>query len=144
MPRRHAAAETWHLYQHPRLGTRIAYPDRFTRDPSHDDPDGARFTSSDDAFFLVYGMPNRAGHDLAGLLNFALGSMGPGRRITYRAQGRSWFVLSGFQDDQILYERHLLSPDRSIAHAFVMVYPAALRRPYDPIVTRMSRSFGAA
>lgn len=137
-----AAAEAWLWYRHPRFGTRIQYPERFAPDAEYTDPDAARFVSADQASFLIYGMFNRAGHDLAGLQHFALSSLGPARNITYRASGRDWFVLSGFQDDQILYERHRLSHSGRMAHAVVIIYPAVLRRPYDRIVTRMSHSFG--
>lgn len=140
---RPALAESWRRYRDPYIGTRIDYPDRFRPDPAHAQANGARFVSGDGAAFLVHGRRNLEGNGLDELRALALDSLAPSNRITYRAQGRNWFVLSGYQDSQVLYEKHVLSAAGRFVHTFVMTYPEALHGGYDAIVTRMSRSFGA-
>jgi hypothetical protein len=66
-----------------------------------------------------------------------------GERISYRDRGANWFVISGTKGGNEFYERYLLSHGGKIVNGFVMTYPARLRTAYDPIVTRMSRSFRA-
>ena len=139
---RPARAESWRRYRDPYVGTRIDYPDRFRPDPTHEQANGARFVSGDGATFLVHGRLNAGGRSLAELQSLVLESLGPEERVTYRAQGRNWFVLSGFEGAQILYEKHVLSGGGRFVHTFVLTYPEAQRRAYDAIVTRMSRSFG--
>lgn len=140
---RPARAEAWRRYRDPYVGTRIDYPDRFRPDPSHEQANGARFVSGDGAAFLVHGRLNAEGRSLAELQSLALESLGPDDRVTYRAQGRSWFVISGFEGGQILYEKHVLSGGGRFVHIFVITYPESQRRAYDVLVTRMSRSFGS-
>ena len=69
-------------------------------------------------------------------------NMEAGEVITYQAQGKDWFVISGTKGaDGIFYERHLLSHGKELTEGFVMSYPARLKQKYDPIVARMSKSF---
>jgi hypothetical protein len=49
--------------------------------------------------------------------------------------------MSGTNGNTLFYERHLLSHGGQTTDGFVMTYPAALKAKYDPIVSRMSRSF---
>ncbi len=66
----------------------------------------------------------------------------PGSTITYETRGKNWFVISGNRGDKIFYERHLLSHGQQMEEDFVMFYPAARKETYDPIVARMTKSFG--
>jgi hypothetical protein len=53
----------------------------------------------------------------------------------------NWFVVAGTRGDLISYEQ--FSPGGKIVNGFVIQYPARLRKDYDAIVLRMSRSFRA-
>lgn len=69
------------------------------------------------------------------------------RDITYQAEGKSWFVLSGFYqpesggDQLIFYTKVLLSPDRERFSAFEISYDAAEKARYDAIVEHIENSF---
>jgi hypothetical protein len=104
---------------------------------------GRAFTSSDTAIFTVYGSHNSLEHDLKGLEEFIREDRDPGERITYEQRGASWFVIAGTRGGLIFYERYQLSHGGKIVNGFVIQYPARLRKDYDAIVTRMSRSFRA-
>jgi hypothetical protein len=67
----------------------------------------------------------------------------PNERITYRAGGKNWLVLSGTRGDRIFYKRHLFSHANHVINAFEISYPAGLASGYDPIVARMSKSLRA-
>lgn len=61
--------------------------------------------------------------------------------LTYRPRGRSWFVLSGYRDDNIYYEKVMFSCGGNVVNVFGMSYPVAERSHYDPIVERIEDEF---
>jgi hypothetical protein len=69
------------------------------------------------------------------------------RSITYRAEGNSWFVLSGFYEAEtggeplIFYTKVLLSADRQTFSAFEISYDADQKELYDSVVSRIEDSF---
>jgi hypothetical protein len=138
-----AFAQGWRTYRNPRFGTTIEYPDRFRPGRPPENGAGLGFTSADGASFSVYGSHNSLDHDLAKLEAFVRDNMNAGERITYDARGKNWFVLAGLVGDKTFYDRHLLSHGSKIVNGFQVLYPTRLKAPYDPIVTRMSKSFRA-
>ena len=67
--------------------------------------------------------------------------------VTYRAEGQSWFVLSGYYADDedlgeplIFYTKFMFSADRTRVSAFEISYPLSERRRFDSIVTRLEKS----
>ena len=61
--------------------------------------------------------------------------------ITYESSRDEFLVLSGYRDEDIFYTRVAVSRDRRIACILDVTYPRALKRQFDGIITRMSRSF---
>jgi hypothetical protein len=68
------------------------------------------------------------------------------RNITYQAGGNSWFVLSGYYDNEnggeplIFYTKVLMSADHQTFSAFEISYPRSEKRRFDPIVERIENS----
>lgn len=60
-------------------------------------------------------------------------------KITYRARGRNWFVLSGYTGADILYRKTYVGEGAS-NHLYIK-YPARKKNEYDGIVRRISSSF---
>ncbi len=60
-------------------------------------------------------------------------------RITYRAKGDNWFVLSGYKGSQILYRKTYLEGE-AINHLSVQ-YPLKYAEKYADIVKQISLSF---
>jgi hypothetical protein len=138
-----ASAQDWRRYSNPRFGTTIEYPGTFRPDRPPENGGGQGFTAADGAVFSVWGSHNVLEHDLKGLERFIREEATPGKRITYDARGTNWFVIAGVHNDNTFYERYLISHSGRIVNGFTMQYPSRLKAPYDPIVTRMSRSFRA-
>ncbi|MGN6487401.1 MAG: hypothetical protein ACTHLT_06230 [Devosia sp.] len=71
----------------------------------------------------------------------------PNRRITYRAAGRSWFVLSGYLEDvaepTIFYAKFMLNRSGTSLSAFEISYPRAEKAAYDAIVEGLEGSLTA-
>ena len=68
----------------------------------------------------------------------------PNRRITYRAEGRSWFVLSGYLENEpeptIFYAKVMINPSGTGLSAFEISYPQADKGKFDPVVEQMKDS----
>lgn len=67
--------------------------------------------------------------------------------VTYRAAGRSWFVMSGYyhregveDKDLIFYTKMMFNADGSAFSTFEISYPVADKARYDPIVERLEAS----
>jgi hypothetical protein len=143
LPHPARAQARWKTYKNERFGATIAYPsDRFREMPPPTNNDGRRFVAGDGAEFTSSGIRNVLEESLAEIETAAAGSF-EGAEVTYRDHGPNWFVLSGTQQDRIFYQRSILSHRKEILDTFLISYPARLRATYDPIVTRMSRSFKA-
>lgn len=135
-----AQSETWTTYRNTRFGTTIEYPSRFRPGRPPENNDGLSFVAADGATLSVWGSLNAMDHDLAGLESFLRENTGADERITYRAAGADWLVLSGTRGDRIFYKRHAFSHRNEIINAFEISYPARLAAAYDRIVARISRS----
>jgi serine/threonine-protein kinase len=134
------AQESWATYRNARFGTTVEYPARFRPGRPPENDDGLSFTAADGATLSVWGSFNALEHDVAGLETFLRESLDGGERITYRAAGRNWLVLSGTHGERIFYRRYVLSHRDEIINAFAIGYPAGVAAGYDPIVARIARS----
>jgi serine/threonine-protein kinase len=136
-----AQAETWKHYANDRFGTSIDYPSRFKPGEPPDNKDGLSFRAPDGARLLVWGSFNALEHGVAELEEFLRESANEkSDKITYRASGKNWLVLSGTRGDAIFYTRHLFSHKNEVENAFEISYPAALAGEYNPIVARIAKS----
>jgi hypothetical protein len=68
--------------------------------------------------------------------------------VTYRAEGQSWFVLSGYYADDeglgeplIFYTKFMFSADRSRLAAFEISFPARQKPRFADMVERIEDSF---
>jgi hypothetical protein len=136
-----ASAGNWLTYHNDRYGTTIDYPDIFVAQPPPDADDGRAFKSADGAEFSVSGLYNALDFTVAKYRDFIVKNLDPGSTVSYQARGDNWFVISGIKGAAIFYERHLLSHGAQMTEDFVITYPASLKSTYDPIVTRMAKSF---
>ena len=135
-----SAQERWATYRNARFGTSVEYPARFRPGRPPENNDGLSFTAADGATLSVWGSLNALEHDVAGLEKFLRESLDGGERITYRAAGRNWLVLSGMQGERIFYRRYVFSHRDEIINAFAIGYPVSLAASYHPIVARIAKS----
>jgi len=140
LPASAAAQEVWATYRNDRFGTTIEYPARFRPGRPPENNDGLSFVATDGATLSVWGSLNVMEHDIAGLEKFLRESLHAGERITYRAAGKNWLVLSGARGERVFYRRHAFSHRNEIVNAFEISYPSGLATSYDPIVARIAKS----
>lgn len=141
-----AQAQEWRRYVHAELGFSVSLPigvfevDENTAERLHLSESGG------EAQLDVFGITNPESLSVAAFREM-IEAADPSRRITYRAGGRSWFVLSGYLDDEaeptIFYAKFMLSRDGTSVSAFEISYPEAQRDRYDDMVERIEDSLTA-
>jgi hypothetical protein len=137
-----AVAETWRTYENGRFGTTINYPGRFSPTPPDETNSGRNFVSADGASFSVWGSHNSLFQNIEDAEEASRQRLrDEGVVLTHSARGVDWFVLSGTKGNKIIYLREKVTNRESDMHGFQIEYPSRLKKAYDPIVTRMSRSF---
>jgi hypothetical protein len=139
-----AEAGDWRRYSNGRYGFSIEYPPQFRAEPEPANGDGRDFTSSDGAEFSVSGELNNPGDEKRTIAEFEAylrGGDADYSNVTYRAIGADSLVLSGYRGDKVFYEKYIFSQNGQLINAFSVSYPTNMKAVYDPIVTRMARSF---
>src|SRR5262249_29449584 len=116
------------------------YPSRFEPGRSSGGGDGQSFSAEDGAELLVWGSPNALNLDLKGFETFVRENPPAEQRISYRAAGKNWFVLSATRVDHLFYSRYILSHSGAVQNAFEISYPARLAATYRPIAARIAGS----
>lgn len=131
-------------YDNDRFGTRISFPaEVFDRiDPAPSNGDGRTFVSADNAELIVFARNNANNVTVQALLKQLVDvAASNGIPATYKASGKNWVVVSGYDDTIIYYERHEFGAD-GIIHTMTMRYPVRFRDKYDPLVGPIARSLG--
>ena len=141
-----AIAEDWTRYSNTATGFTIELP------LSHfavADETSARLTLDEidgDAQLDVFGVTNPKQLSAA-RFQAMMEAADPSRRITYRARGSSWFVLSGYLDGQseptVFYAKFMLNRTGTALSAFEISYPATRKAELDPVVERIEDSLTA-
>jgi hypothetical protein len=131
-------------YQNKRIGYSISYPVNLLS-PQAESADGTsqRFVSRDGRALLVAtGATGRSTADLRDL--YERQSRGatpenPTRVVTYRVKRENWFVVSGYEQSRIWYEKTIASGDTLAT--FRLEYDEAQRQLYDPVAASVAASF---
>jgi hypothetical protein len=133
-------------YVNPRFKYGIDYPGFLIAQPESENGDGRRFQSQDgESELTVYGQSAFATVDgnawtIDTLLKDAIRNrVQDGDQITFQKQGGDWFVLSGYSGSKIFYFKAMIHDDA--VKCFELKYPRKEKKAFDPIVTRVVRSF---
>jgi hypothetical protein len=63
-------------------------------------------------------------------------------KVTYKHMGKNFFVVSGFDGDDIFYRKTIR--DENITATFVLAYDKSLKAAFDPIAKDIGKSFFAS
>ena len=137
-----AHAEIWQPYQdHSRL-CRLEYPSSLFQRESIDDDDFLNFSTREgEASFRVKSVSNNENltpQEIKAEFVRKTNSV-----LIYERGNDNFLVLSGFHGDDIYYSKIALSEDRKQLCILHISYPSTLKRAFNDIVPRMSRSFRA-
>jgi len=97
-----------------------------------------------EAKLMVGAWNNREGRTPAGFKRWLLANAGGYDELTYRPRGRSWFVLSGYRENNIYYEKVMFSCAGGVVNVLAITYPTDQRDLYDPVVEQMEDTFRPA
>ena len=141
-----AATPPWSFEQDDHLGFRYAYPRILFAETAGDGKPGFHYFASRDsaAEFLVGGWNNRKGQTPEEFKRWLIAKAGGYDDVTYRPRGRSWFVLSGYRDNDIYYEKVMFSCGGQVVNVMAITYPSGQRELYDSVVERMEDNFRPA
>ncbi|MBR0989219.1 hypothetical protein JQ580_00645 [Bradyrhizobium japonicum] len=134
-----ARAESWTTYRIPEAGTSVDIPSSlFTELAGKPDGLGQRFQTADArADLTVQTVSNSEGLSPSAFL----ARKGPPAGIIYKRITPKFFVVSSIRRDKIWYNRCNFS--RGYVHCVLINYPAAEKRQWDGVVTRVSHSLSA-
>jgi hypothetical protein len=140
-----AAAQDLATYRNDRFGFSFSYPgDSFLAQPPSPNDDGRVFVSRDgNARILAGALSNSEGMGLQTYRSLVLQQSYGGAAIDYAPVRDTWFVLSGVRDGIMFYERVTFTCGGRRINSWAMLYPAAERKVYDPIVEHIARSYRA-
>ena len=139
-----AAARGWVSNSDAEFGFTFSYPpDLFHSVEGDEKPSFYYFRSSAaDAKLLFGAWDNVKQQTPEAFKSWLIENAGGYKDVTYRPGGRSWFVLSGYRDEHIYYEKVMFSCAGRVVNVFAMSYPTNQRHVFDPLVERIEDSFG--
>lgn len=122
--------------------TYLVPADTFVPAAGEDKPSMYGFKSRDgDAKLMFSAWNNKEGRSPDGFKRWLLANTEGYDELTYRPRGRSWFVLSGYRNDNIYYEKVMFSCGGDVVNVFAMSYPERQRHRYDQMVERIEDHF---
>jgi hypothetical protein len=129
-------------YRNEKHGFTLAYPtDKFLALPPAGDS-ARMFVSRDgNARLLAGALSNFDAKSLRSYREFLLNASYPGAQIDYAPVRDKWFVLSGTRGNTMFYERVTFTCGGRMINSWAMLYPAADRQTYDPIIEQVHRSY---
>jgi hypothetical protein len=139
-----AAASTtpmgWQKYVVPETGANVDFPNEiFSQDAGQPESGyGRRFLTADGrANLTVQSVPNDAGDSPA----VFLAKMNPPSNIVYKRVTPNFFVVSSFRNGKIWYNRCNFAG--RFMNCVLINYPAAEKRQWDSVVTRISNTLSS-
>ncbi|NOQ36984.1 MAG: hypothetical protein GQ569_14025 [Methylococcaceae bacterium] len=131
-------AEEYTQYCNGRYGFCVDYLTDLGRKPAPDNGDGVGFYDYGEFIMSVSGSNNVQDETLAEAMQERLADFD---QVSYKKRGKNWLVLSGYQSSNILYIKVYLGKGSS--NTLYLQYPKSLKKSYDAMVSRASRSFKA-
>ena len=136
-----AEAQGLRPYADPHFATRAQVPADWKLLPPDPRWTGSRFIApTGESWLAVYGSPRR-GENIEQHLRAV--ARAAGEEITYLRRGPGWLVASGYKGKRIFYRKVVLGCGGGVFHHIAFAYPAPLKRPYDRLVTAVSRSLAS-
>ena len=135
-----ARTDVYACYTNHKYGYVLAWPRKLLKALGESDAgDGQLFVAPGDKAKLTCWAQyaNVQGKKLSALYDQALRE--PGQEISYKHQGKNFFVLSGTRDGKIFYHKTLM--EHGVQASFELSYDPSLKETFDPIVADLARSF---
>ena len=132
----------WQTYEDPQLGFTIELPSALFSPIEGGEPGQLLLgEQGGEAELLIYGVAGPQQTDFDRFIADVESASGVDV-ISYRAEGDSWLVLSGYLEmgQRIFYAKFMFTPERDALSAFEITYPARDKERFDAIVARLEGS----
>jgi hypothetical protein len=128
-------------YANDRFAFSVLYPSGVLKmQPPPENNDGRTFLSYDSSVEMrVWGQYNALNRSLRE--EYVDAQKAFDSEPSYKVLGNSSFVVSGIKNGKIFYQKTLYRKSNDAYYTLTFEYPQAQRKKYDPIVTRISKSF---
>ena len=130
------AQQAYTKYCNSRFGFCVSYPANFGMSSAPDNNDGREFYDREGFSMTASGMYNVLENSLKDEMKSQKEDFDT---VTYHKVKNNWYVLSGYKNNNILYIKTYMGKE-TIYHLYIK-YPAKLKKEYDQIVSKASRSF---
>lgn len=131
---------SWSTYGNSRFRFTLKYPADVFAIAEPTDDNATLLSSADGSTKLrIFAARNVTGTTLASHRRFLLRNRYAGVRLDYSPQSKLWFVLSGSQGNDVIYEHVGFSCDGASMHGWQMIYPARERTFYDLVADEIHR-----
>jgi serine/threonine-protein kinase len=129
-------------YYNSRFNYSLLYPTNIlVKQQAPENDDGRTFTSPDRKIIMkVFGSHNVFDKNIQNLYREELNQ--PNQTVTYKRLADNWFVISGYENNRVFYNKTLLHQGDVLTLS--IDYDKALQSKFDPIVAAISRSFQAS
>jgi hypothetical protein len=137
------ALSDWVPYVNDRFGFSFRYPAGvFEPERATEAGDGEVFAGvRGHGRLLVGAFENADGHSVASYMNYIRRESYSDYDIDYAPRGQTWFVLSGENNQNVFYEKVMFSCGGRIISSFALIYPAASKAMFDPVVEGIEKTF---
>ena len=122
-----------------RFGVCVDYPANLKMEAPPYNDDGRGFSDGKGFELSVSGINNILDDTVESSMKGYAESKDIFDKITYRARGKNWFVLSGYKGGDVVYVKVYVG--KAANNELHMTYPAQKKNVYDPIAAKISRSF---
>jgi hypothetical protein len=135
----------WVQHRNDKYGFSLEYPgDIFKLERTTETGDGHAFVSEDGkARLLVGALENTSGLTTAQYQDHIAQQSYGKFKVADRPKGKSWFALSGENNEKIFYEKVIFSCSGRMITSFAMIYSIERRDEFNPLVERIEESFRA-
>ena len=134
-----AQAPTYKTYTNARFAYSISYPANLLQPQGEaENGDGQAFRAADGrAEMRVWGGYNINNESLRAVHDQAVKEWGAG--VSYKVMKQDWFVVSASVNGKIHYRKTMLRKD--VLKTFEIEYDESQKATYDPVTTRIAKSF---
>jgi len=129
---------SYERYCNARFGFCVDVKRSWGKEPAPANNDGRSFFDNEGFKMSVYGSYNALDQNLRAHQE---GYRSELDQITYQPIKHNWYVLSGYKGSEIIYIKTFLN--NKTFYTLYIRYPKALQGRYNPIVSRLSKSFNA-
>ncbi len=138
--------ERWVTYENPRFGYRLYYPSAIFAPADAQDGDGGLTLTTEDglAKIVAFGALNDDNLSPREYRRVLLEEFGGYDRLDYQPSGGTWFVLSGFREDNTYYQKVMFSCSNRVINVLSVTFPSSEKPFYERLIEIMEDNFKPA